>query len=107
MTNTADSPVTRMAEETAFISVWVIGAFLAYDYAAAYAGLDLEAMFGAVAPLLPLIAILIGMVITSVIAGVWLWRALASNDAASATAPAPVPRRPGPRRRPCPRRAGR
>lgn len=62
MTNPSDGPLTRMAEETSFISVWVIGAFLAYDYAAAYAGLDLEAMFGAVAPLLPLIAILIGFV---------------------------------------------
>jgi len=62
MTNSSDTPVTRMAEETAFISVWVIGAYLAYDYAAAYAGLDLEAAFGAIAPLLPLIAILIGFI---------------------------------------------
>lgn len=62
MTSPSDGPVTRMAEETAFISVWVIGAFLAYDYAVAYAGLDLEAMFAAVAPLLPLIAILVGFV---------------------------------------------
>ncbi|EAR50911.1 hypothetical protein OG2516_13601 [Oceanicola granulosus HTCC2516] len=62
MTNAADHPVTRMAEETAFISVWVIGAFLLYDYAVAYGGLDLEAMFATVAPLLPLIAILIGFV---------------------------------------------
>ncbi len=62
MTNTADSPVTRMAEETSFISVWVIGAYLAYDYLAAYAGLDLEAMFMSVAPLLPLIAIVVGFI---------------------------------------------
>ena len=62
MTNASDAPLTRVAEETSFISVWVIGAFLAYDYAVAYAGLDLEAMFGAVAPLLPLIAILVGFV---------------------------------------------
>lgn len=62
MTNPNDPPATRVAEETAFISVWVIGAFLAYDYAVAYGGLDLEAMFAAVAPLLPLIAILIGFV---------------------------------------------
>ncbi|SDN53261.1 Putative, 10TM heavy-metal exporter [Lutimaribacter pacificus] len=62
MTNPADGPVTRMAEETSFISVWVIGAYLAYDYAAAYAGLDIEAMFAAVAPLLPLIAIAVGFV---------------------------------------------
>lgn len=62
MTNPADAPLTRMAEETSFISVWVIGAYLAYDYLAAYSGLDLEAMFHAMAPLLPLIAILIGFV---------------------------------------------
>ena len=62
MSNADDAPVTRMAEETAFISVWVIGAYLAYDYLAAYAGLDLEAMFNSVALVLPLIAILIGFV---------------------------------------------
>lgn len=62
MTNTTDSPLTRMAEETSFISVWVIAAFLAYDYLAAYGGLDLEAAFGTVAPMLPLIAVLVGFV---------------------------------------------
>lgn len=62
MTNPADAPITRMAEETAFISVWVIGAYLAYDYLAAFSGLDIEAAFAAVAPLLPLIAIVIGFI---------------------------------------------
>jgi len=62
MTNTADTPVTRMAEETSFISIWVIGAYLAYDYLAAFAGLDIEAWFAAVAPLLPLLGILVGFV---------------------------------------------
>lgn len=62
MTNTKDTPVTRMAEETSFISVWVIGAYLAYDYLAQYAGLDIQAMFSSVAPLLPLIAIIVGFV---------------------------------------------
>jgi len=62
MTNSADAPVTRMAEETSFISVWVIGAYLAYDYMAAYGGLDLEALFASVAPLLPLIGVVIGFV---------------------------------------------
>lgn len=62
MTNLSDSPVTRMAEETSFISVWVIGAYLAYDYAEAYAGLDLVSAFGAIAPALPLIAVIIGFV---------------------------------------------
>jgi hypothetical protein len=62
MTNDSDSPVTRMAEETSFIAVWVIGAFLAYEYLAAYGGLDLETWFAAVAPLLPLMGILIGLI---------------------------------------------
>jgi hypothetical protein len=62
MTNTSDSPVTRMAEETSFISIWVIGAYLAYDYLDAYAGLDLAATFNSIAPLLPLMGVLIGLV---------------------------------------------
>lgn len=62
MTHANDSPVTRMAEETAFISVWVIGAYLAYDYAAEFAGLDIAAWFRSIAPLLPLIGILVGFV---------------------------------------------
>lgn len=62
MTNTADSPATRAAEETSFISVWVIGAYLAYDYFAAFSGLDIEVMFAAVLPLLPLIAIVVGFI---------------------------------------------
>ncbi|WP_371169215.1 putative manganese transporter [Aliiroseovarius sp. 2305UL8-7] len=62
MTNATDSPVTRMAEETSFISVWVIGAYLAYDYVAEYGGLDIELMFQSIAPLLPLMAVLVGLI---------------------------------------------
>ncbi|WP_235439147.1 putative manganese transporter [Candidatus Rhodobacter oscarellae] len=62
MTSNTDSPVTRMAEETSFIAVWVIGAFLAYEYAVAFLGLDLAAWFNAIAPVLPLIAVLVGFV---------------------------------------------
>lgn len=62
MTNDQDSPVTRMAEETSFIAVWVIGAFLAYEYLVAFAGLDLEAWFATVAPMLPLMGILVGLI---------------------------------------------
>jgi len=62
MTNTKDSPVTRLAEETSFISVWVIGAYLAYDYIVVFTGFDLQAAFSTVAPALPLIAILIGFI---------------------------------------------
>ncbi|PPB80295.1 putative 10TM heavy-metal exporter [Albidovulum inexpectatum] len=62
MTNGADDPVTRMAEETSFISVWVLIAYLAYDYAALYLGLDLASAFGSIAPVLPLIAAAIGFI---------------------------------------------
>lgn len=62
MTNDADSPITRMAEETSFIAVWVIGAYLAYDYIVAFSGFDLEAMFNSVAPLLPLMGVLVGLI---------------------------------------------
>lgn len=62
MTNQKDSAITRMAEETSFISIWVIGAYLAYDYLAAYAGLDIEAMFTSIAPLLPLMGVVIGFI---------------------------------------------
>jgi len=62
MTNAKDSPVTRMAEETSFITVWVIGAYLAFDYTVAYAGLDLKAMFSSIGILLPMIGIIIGFI---------------------------------------------
>lgn len=62
ITNPTDPAITRMTEETGLISVWVIGAYLAYDYAASYLGLDLKALFATVAPLLPLIAVLIGFI---------------------------------------------
>lgn len=62
MTNAGDAPLTRMAEETSFISVWVIGAYLAYEYTAAFSGLDLAGLFNSVAPFLPAIGILIGLI---------------------------------------------
>lgn len=62
MTNAKDGPITRMAEETSFISVWVLIAYLVYDYAAAYAGLDLAALFLSIAPVLPLFAAIVGLV---------------------------------------------
>src|SRR6056300_448544 len=62
MTNSTDTPVTRMAEETSFISVWVIGAYLAYEYLVTFAGLDLQGLFQSAAPYLPLISVLIGFI---------------------------------------------
>ncbi|MGB3179149.1 MAG: putative manganese transporter [Albidovulum sp.] len=62
MTNPVDNPVTRMAEETAFISVWVILAYLTYDYANAYLGLDIKTLFISVAPILPLMGAAVGFI---------------------------------------------
>ncbi len=62
MTHSKDSPVTRAAEETSFIAIWVIAAYLGYDYIVTIFGFDLEAAFSSVAVLLPLIGILIGFV---------------------------------------------
>ena len=62
MTNAQDAPITRMAEETSFISIWVIGAYLAYDYAVTYAGLDVAGAFETIGPLLPLMGVLVGLV---------------------------------------------
>ncbi|TPV95173.1 MAG: hypothetical protein B7733_11345 [Myxococcales bacterium FL481] len=62
MTHPADPPVPRTAEETAFISVAVFLAFLAYEYLVAYAGVDLRALFNVAGPLLPLVAIGVGLI---------------------------------------------
>lgn len=62
MTNVNDAPFTRVAEETSFISIWVIGAYLAYDYVVVFAGLDLKHMFYSIAPLLPLMGVIIGLI---------------------------------------------
>ncbi|NSX54439.1 arsenic efflux protein [Sulfitobacter sp. 1151] len=61
-TNPADGAIARMTEETSFITVWVLGAFLAYEYLVVFGGLDLQTIFSSVAMLLPLIAILIGFI---------------------------------------------
>ncbi len=62
MTHAEDHPVTRMAEETSFITVWVIGAYLLYSYLSTFTGIDIAQAFQTIAPLLPLIAILIGFI---------------------------------------------
>tara|TARA_R110002096_G_scaffold22170_6_gene71539 strand:+ start:11135 stop:12337 length:1203 start_codon:yes stop_codon:yes gene_type:complete len=62
MTNPADNPLSRMVEETTFITAWVILAFLGFEYVTSFAGLDLQAWFSAVGIALPLIAILIGLI---------------------------------------------
>lgn len=62
MTHAQDSAPTRMAEETSFIAVWVIAAYLAYAFVADLAGVDLGALFKSIGPLLPLMGILIGLI---------------------------------------------
>ena len=62
MSHVDDAPFTRAAEETSFISIWVIGAYLAYDYVVTFAGLDLKELFSSVAPLLPLMGVVIGLI---------------------------------------------
>ncbi len=62
VSNPEDPPLTRVAEETAFITIWVLGAYLAYGYVEAFSGLDLAAMFATVAIAMPLIGTLIGFI---------------------------------------------
>jgi len=62
ISNPKDSPVTRVTEETAFITIWVLGAYLVYGYVESFSGLDLAAAFATVAIAMPLIGTLIGFI---------------------------------------------
>ena len=62
VSNPKDAPITRVTEETAFITIWVLGAYLAYGYVEAFSGLDLGALFATVAVAMPLIGTLIGFI---------------------------------------------
>ncbi len=53
---------TRVTEETSFVTIWVIAAFLLYDLSEAFLGLNLGSVTSAAAPLVPLLAILVGFV---------------------------------------------
>ena len=57
-----DHPFTRSTEETSFVTVWVIAGFLAYEYAYAFFGLDLEVLAEAAWIFLPILAILVGFI---------------------------------------------
>ena len=57
-----DHPFTRTTEETSFVTVWVIAAYLAYEYAYAFFGLDLAGLAEAAWVFIPLLAILVGFV---------------------------------------------
>jgi len=62
VSNPEDPPLVRVAEETSFITIWVLGAYLAYGYVEAFSGLDIGALFATVAVLMPLIGTLIGFI---------------------------------------------
>ena len=57
-----DHPFTRATEETSFVTAWVIAAYLAYEYAYAFFGLDLAGLADAAWIFIPLLAILVGFV---------------------------------------------
>ena len=61
-TSSKDSPITRMSEETSFITIWVVLAFLMFEYLDQFAGLNLAVLFETIAVILPLIAIVVGFI---------------------------------------------
>ena len=62
MTNPKDKPLVRVTEETSFIAIWVLAAYLAYDYLIFLTPLDLKMMFETIGILIPLLAIIIGFI---------------------------------------------
>ena len=62
VSSSGDHPFTRSSEETSFVTIWVIAGFLAYEYAYAFFGLDLEVLAEAAWIFLPLLAVLVGFI---------------------------------------------
>ena len=62
MTNPNETTISRVSEETSFITAWVILAFLLFEYATNIAGLDLQSWFNTIGIAVPIIAILIGFI---------------------------------------------
>ena len=62
VSNPKDPALSRVAEETAFITLWVLAAFLGYGYIESFSGLDPAALFSTVAVAMPLIGVLIGFI---------------------------------------------
>lgn len=54
--------VSRTARDTSFITAWVVGAFLIFELGVHYSGLDLAALFTFYAPIVPLVAVLVGLI---------------------------------------------
>ena len=57
-----DPIAPRVVGDTTFVTSWVVMAFLVYEMAVSFAGLDVGAMFGSWLILVPLVAILIGFI---------------------------------------------
>ena len=62
VSSSGDHPFTRSSEETSFVTIWVIVGFLAYEYAYAFLGLDLEVLAEAAWIFLPFLAVLVGFI---------------------------------------------
>jgi len=62
VTSPTAPPLSRTSEETSFIALWVIVAFLAYGYFETFTGFEPAQLFTSIAPLVPLMAILIGFI---------------------------------------------
>jgi hypothetical protein len=58
----SDHPFTRSTEESSFVTAWVISAYLAYEYANSFLGLDLAVLSESALIFIPLLAILIGFI---------------------------------------------
>jgi len=54
------TPASRVINDTNFVTVWVIAAFLLFELGVHFSGADLNAWFAVWAPLTPLIATLVG-----------------------------------------------
>ena len=61
-TRPSEHVLTRATEETSFVTVWVLTAFLLYDYSEFLLGVDPAAVASAAAPFVPLLAILVGFI---------------------------------------------
>ena len=57
-----DHPFTRSTEETSFVTIWVIVAYLMYEYSFILFGLDLTSISDANLIYIPIIAIIIGFI---------------------------------------------
>ena len=57
-----DSLLTRVVKDTNFVTAWVVMAFLAYEISATFFGLDVGGMLKGVIYLVPMMALLIGLI---------------------------------------------